>query len=72
MPILRTAKCDICKTEQTETDYGMGWPGWVQISGIGNHVEGQQHKHSDSNAMLCQTHGMMVAELLNDMEKLQG
>lgn len=61
MPILRTAKCDICKVEQIETDYGTGWSGWVQISGIGNHVEGASHKHSDSNAMLCPQHGMMIA-----------
>lgn len=68
MPILRTAHCDICHTEQTEPDYGIGWAGWVTISGVGNHVDGQPHKHSDSNAMLCPVHGGMVADLLNDME----
>ena len=70
MAILRTAKCDICNDGYTELDYGLGFPGWVQISGIGKERKvGEPHKHSDTNVMLCPKHGMRVAALMTDMEK---
>lgn len=72
MGILRTAQCDICKANYTESDFGLGFPGWVQISGIGKvHKEGEPYKHSDSNVMLCPHHGARVAELMTLLEQEQ-
>lgn len=34
MTILRTIKCDVCGTSQTEENAGDGWQGWGALHGI--------------------------------------
>lgn len=59
MPMLRTVKCDICGMDYTETQYGAGFPNWMNILGIS--LDGNEQ------VWLCPVHMAKVADYIDSM-----
>ena len=63
MPISRTIKCEVCKREEIEVVYGVGWPGWGRLDGV---VDGNQ---GEGCLNLCPEDLLPVIELLEKRRK---
>ena len=71
MAMLRTAKCDLCETTQTEKVYGNGWEGWAIIQGIAA-VEPDKDKPlttENTSIMLCPKHKNDVANFIGTLQE---
>ena len=60
MPIVRTAKCNICGKEEAEAMYGVGWPGWMIVNGIA--LDGED------SVLLCPEHTALVATFIDQLK----
>ena len=71
MPIEnRKVTCDICGTPEWEERFGVGWPNWIIIKGIGavapEKDESIANKHLEM--YICKKHKNQISNYLNRMQ----
>lgn len=62
MSIIRTARCAIrdCTARREEQQYGEGFSGWIQISGVA--------LNGHPNPMICPRHRDIIMEFVDSLE----
>lgn len=69
----RKATCDCCGYTEEEERFGVGWPNWVIINGIGAVApeEGEPLANKHFEMYICPKHKEQLSQFLDDMQKWQ-
>ena len=70
MPQVRTIGCDIpnCNETYTETEWGLGYPGWSIVQGICTKQDTKPEQPSDMTSFLCPKHTHMLARAIEEFD----
>lgn len=69
----RIATCDVCGCSCEEIRFGVGFPGWAVINGIGACAPepGQPQEQKHTQLYLCPDHKEVVSGFIDQLQRLQ-